>query len=182
MNKKYGLIAIGVVIVILVIALIVAGVTKDNESVTAVVKVTDDKKGALHASVSYTKGSDGQASSSFTFKNTYTTEKTDPVSITAAKSVTALNGNTYTMKGGDFVFEIVPDKDNPAGDPIVKSETTNDKDGNIKSLTPKQVADLLGHTTSEITELYYVKRDMKLLNGITDVLNITMDISSNIDH
>ena len=32
MNKKYGLIAIGVVIVILVIALIVAGVTKDNDN------------------------------------------------------------------------------------------------------------------------------------------------------
>ena len=45
---------------------------------------------------------------------------------------------------------------------------TKDKDGNIKSLTPKQVADILGHTTSEITELYYVKRDMKMLNGITD--------------
>lgn len=43
-----------------------------------------------------------------------------------------------------------------------------DKDGNIKSLTPRQVADLLGHTTSEITELYYVKRDMKNLSGITD--------------
>ena len=43
-----------------------------------------------------------------------------------------------------------------------------DKNGNIKSLTPKQVADLLGHTTSEITELYYVKRDSKMLNGITD--------------
>ena len=43
-----------------------------------------------------------------------------------------------------------------------------DKDGNIKSLTTKQVADLLGHTTTEITELYYVKRDMKMLNGITD--------------
>ena len=45
---------------------------------------------------------------------------------------------------------------------------TKDKNGNIKSLTPRQVADLLGHTTSEITELYYVKRDMKMLNGITD--------------
>ena len=43
-----------------------------------------------------------------------------------------------------------------------------DKNGNIKSLTPKQVADLLGHTTSEITELYYVKRDTNMLNGITD--------------
>ena len=45
---------------------------------------------------------------------------------------------------------------------------TKDKDGNIKSLTPRQVADLLGHTTSEITELYYVKRDTNMLNGITD--------------
>ena len=43
-----------------------------------------------------------------------------------------------------------------------------DKDGNVKSLTPRQVADLLGHTTSEITEMYYVKRDMNKLNGITD--------------
>ena len=41
-------------------------------------------------------------------------------------------------------------------------------DGSIKSLTPRQVADLLGHTTSEITELYYVKRDLTKLNGATD--------------
>lgn len=47
-----------------------------------------------------------------------------------------------------------------------------DKNGNIKSLTPRQVADLLGHTTSEITELYYVKRDMKNLSGITDDFEI----------
>ncbi|MEI3306345.1 MAG: tyrosine-type recombinase/integrase [Dysosmobacter sp.] len=30
-------------------------------------------------------------------------------------------------------------------------------DGTIRSLSPRQVADLLGHSTSEITELYYVK-------------------------
>lgn len=41
-------------------------------------------------------------------------------------------------------------------------------DGTIKSLTLRQVADLLGHTTSEITEMYYVKRDLAKLNGITD--------------
>ena len=40
--------------------------------------------------------------------------------------------------------------------------------GCIKSLTPKQVADLLGHSTSEITERYYVQKDTKRLNGITD--------------
>jgi RnfABCDGE-type electron transport complex B subunit len=34
-----------------------------------------------------------------------------------------------------------------------------------------QVADLLGHTTSEITEMYYVKRDNSRLSGITDNFN-----------
>lgn len=41
-------------------------------------------------------------------------------------------------------------------------------DGSIKSLTPRQVADLLGHSTSQITELYYVKKDTARLNGITN--------------
>ena len=41
-------------------------------------------------------------------------------------------------------------------------------DGTTKSLTPKQVADLLGHATSQITEMYYVKKDTSRLNGITD--------------
>ena len=45
-------------------------------------------------------------------------------------------------------------------------------DGSIKSLTPRQVADLLGHTTSEITEMYYVKRDFTKLNEITDGFEI----------
>ena len=41
-------------------------------------------------------------------------------------------------------------------------------DGTIKSLPVKQVADLLGHTTSEITKIYYVKRDNSRLMGLTD--------------
>lgn len=42
------------------------------------------------------------------------------------------------------------------------------EDGTIRSLTPRQVADLLGHSTSQITELYYVKKDTARLGGITD--------------
>jgi integrase len=42
------------------------------------------------------------------------------------------------------------------------------EDGSIRSLSPKQVADLLGHSTSQITEMYYVKKDTKRLQGITD--------------
>ena len=41
-------------------------------------------------------------------------------------------------------------------------------DGSIRSLTPKQVADLLGHSTSQITEMYYVKKDTSRLIGITN--------------
>ena len=41
-------------------------------------------------------------------------------------------------------------------------------DGSIRSLTPKQVADLLVHITSQITEMYYVRKDTARLNGITD--------------
>lgn len=44
--------------------------------------------------------------------------------------------------------------------------------GTIKSLTPRQVADLLGHSTFDITEMYYVKRNDDLLNGITNGFEI----------
>ena len=40
-------------------------------------------------------------------------------------------------------------------------------EGTIRALSPRQVADLLGHSTSEITELYYVKKDTARLAGIT---------------
>ena len=41
-------------------------------------------------------------------------------------------------------------------------------DGSIKALTVKQVADLLGHSTTQVTEMYYVKKDTSILNGITN--------------
>ena len=46
------------------------------------------------------------------------------------------------------------------------------EDGSIRSLTPRQVADLLGHSTSQITEFYYVKKDTSRLHGITDGFNL----------
>ena len=45
-------------------------------------------------------------------------------------------------------------------------------DGTIRTLSPRQVADLLGHSTSQITELYYVKKDTARLNGITEGFEI----------
>ena len=45
---------------------------------------------------------------------------------------------------------------------------TKQADGSIKALSPRQVADLLGHSTSQITEQYYVKKDTTRLIGATD--------------
>ena len=45
-------------------------------------------------------------------------------------------------------------------------------DGTIRALSPRQVADLLGHSTSEITEMYYVKKDTSRLSGITNGFEI----------
>ena len=42
----------------------------------------------------------------------------------------------------------------------------------IKTLNIKAVADILGHTTTEITERYYVKKDTSRLTGITDGFEI----------
>ena len=44
-------------------------------------------------------------------------------------------------------------------------------DGTLMALSPRQVADLLGHSTSQITEMYYVKKDTTRLQGITDGFN-----------
>ena len=44
-------------------------------------------------------------------------------------------------------------------------------DGTLMALSPRQVADLLGHSTSQITEMYYVKKDTPRLQGITDGFN-----------
>ena len=41
-------------------------------------------------------------------------------------------------------------------------------DGTVKALTVRQVADLLGHSTTQVTEMYYVKKDTSMLNGITN--------------
>lgn len=43
-----------------------------------------------------------------------------------------------------------------------------DENGVIHTLPLRQVADILGHSTSTITEKYYVKREMKKLRGITN--------------
>ena len=45
-------------------------------------------------------------------------------------------------------------------------------DGTILRLSPKQIANLLGHSTSEVTELYYIRNDPTALEGVTDGFDV----------
>lgn len=50
-------------------------------------------------------------------------------------------------------------------------------DGSVKSLTSRQVADLLGYSTPQITELYYVKKDTSRLNGMAEGIECNFKLS-----
>lgn len=50
--------------------------------------------------------------------------------------------------------------------------STKQENGSVKCVPIKAVANILGHTTTEITELYYVKRDSTSLAGMTDEFNL----------
>lgn len=41
-------------------------------------------------------------------------------------------------------------------------------DGSLLCLPIRQVADILGHSTTQVTEMYYVKKDTARLHGVTD--------------
>ena len=56
---------------------------------------------------------------------------------------------------------------------LVKGQ--KEPDGRLKTLPVKIVAELLGHTTTCITERYYVRRDNVALKGITDDFNNNED-------
>ena len=111
----------------------VAGVTNSTQTVTATVQVDyDEASGTLSSEVSYSDG-DGDAGNTFT--NVY---KADPVvpaefatGITGTKTVTASEGNSYTMQGGEFSFTLTPSASNPSTDPVETTTITNEADGSL---------------------------------------------------
>lgn len=105
-----------------------AGVTDATKKVIATVTVEDKNVGQLEVtSIVYSASDDN----GFVYTNKYTTTETDGVTIAGLKVVTPSEGNSYTMKGGEFTFEIAPATSNPGNDPIAKNEVTNAKDGTI---------------------------------------------------
>lgn len=147
----------------------VPGVDYTDKSVIATVTVTDDNhEGELKAEVSY--GSDG-----FVFTNTYTAEPID-VLVEGTKTVTVLDGNTYTMTGGEFEFEVSP-VTSPAlaGDPIKTAyRVSNAEDGKIT---------IIDETYTEPGEYIYSVREVDGDDvGITEdstVYTITVDVDDN---
>ena len=111
----------------------VAGVTNSTQTITATVQVDyNEASGTLSSEVSYS-GGDGDAGNTFT--NVY---KADPVvpaefetGITGTKTVTASEGNSYTMQGEEFSFTLTPSASNPSTDPVEETTITNEADGSL---------------------------------------------------
>lgn len=111
----------------------VAGVTNSTQTVTATVQVDyDEASGTLSSEVSYF-GGDGEAGNMFT--NVYQAAPVVPAEfetgITGTKTVTASEGNSYTMQGGEFSFTLTPSASNPSTDPVEAVTITNEADGSL---------------------------------------------------
>ena len=126
-----------------------AGVTDTTNKVTATVTVEDKNVGKLEVtSIVYSV----QEGNGFAYTNTYTTTETDGVTIDGFKVVSPTEGNSYTMVGGEFTFEIAPATTNPGNDPISTKQVTNAQDGSIifaEGVTYKQEGDYV-YTVREI--------------------------------
>ncbi len=105
------------------------GIAYDDGYVIAKVDVTyDSKKGVLSAATAYEKyDKDGNelVGEGFAFVNEYTSEQTDLVDLSLIKTVTATEGNAFTMDGDEFTFIIERATANPGSDPVASGTVTN---------------------------------------------------------
>lgn len=107
------------------------GYTYDGTVYTVTFTVTDNNKGGLDVTRAITAG--GKAVQAIAFTNTYepATVSTETLgSISGAKSFVDIDGKAYdyTLKGGDFTFELVGGR-NGAADHVDRA--TNKADGSI---------------------------------------------------
>jgi len=148
----------------------ILGVTYDLNKVTATVTVSYDKAtGKLSANTVYVKEGEQGSKTSFTFKNTYKAEASEPISLTAKKNVTPSDGNSYTLKGGEFSFII----EGTQGAPMPANTTAkNDATGNVNFGTVK--------FTEDGTYKYTVREVQEKLGGFTydgAVYTITVEVT-----
>lgn len=142
----------------------VAGVTNSTQTITATVQVDyNEATGTLSSEVSYS-GGDGDAGNMFT--NVYQAAPVVPAEfetgITGTKTVTASEGNSYTMQGGEFSFTLTPAASNPSTDPVKETTITNGVDGSLVF-----VSGPVTYTESG-TYTYTVKENDSSEGGITE--------------
>lgn len=110
------------------------GVSSDSKVVNVTVEVNyDTATGVIEPQVSYFV--DGEAVDQFEFVNNYQANPTEKISLSGTKTVTPLNGNSYTMKGGEFHFNFIPYSTNKPSDPLEPKTLENDENGNIQILS-----------------------------------------------
>lgn len=142
----------------------VAGVTNSTQTITATVQVDyDEATGTLSSEVSYS-GGDGDAGNMFT--NVYQADPVVPAEfatgITGTKTVTASEGNSYTMQGEEFSFTLTPSASNPSTDPVEATTITNEADGSLVF-----VSGPVTYTESG-TYTYTIKENDSSESGITE--------------
>ncbi len=103
----------------------IAGVTYDTNVKEVTIIATDDSANAKIV-VDVNNTSTNKATLNFT--NTYQSSASDPLSLSATKVVSASDGNSYTLVGGEFSF-VIEGVDNV---PMPTNTTvTNDADGKV---------------------------------------------------
>ncbi|MBR4072963.1 MAG: hypothetical protein IKK24_03370, partial [Clostridia bacterium] len=148
----------------------IPGVSYDSNIVTATVTVTyNDATGKLSVNTVYAKEGEQGTKAAFEFKNIYKAEASEPIALTAKKKVTPSEGNSFTLKGGEFKFII----EGTQGAPMPANTTvSNDANGNINFGTVK--------FTEDGTYKYTVREVQESLGGFTydgSVYTITVEVT-----
>lgn len=103
----------------------IKGVKYDASVKEVVIVATDD---SANAQVVVDVNGTATNKATLTFTNEYKSDATDPVTVTAKKTVTASEGNSFTLRGGEFSFII----EGAANAPMPANTTaSNDADGNV---------------------------------------------------
>ncbi len=103
----------------------IPGVSYDGSEKEVVIVATDD---SANAQIKVTVNGQDSNKATLNFANEYRPDATDLFSLSAKKKVTASEGNSFTLKGGEFSFVI----EGTQGAPLPADTTAeNDADGNV---------------------------------------------------
>ncbi len=147
----------------------IPGIVYDDQPRDVVIEATDD---SVNAKILVKINGLATSKASISFNNTYSPAKTDPVSFTAMKKVTASAGNRYLFKGGEFSFvlEAAP------GTPMPQNtRVTNDRNGDV-NFGSVQFTEV-GRYSYTIRE---VQENLKGFSYDGEVYTVTVDVTDDV--